>query len=90
MLISKQRRPAHLRGKLLVGVPLQDLLLQRLVVVDLAVDGDTDGAVLVEQRLVARGGVNDGQALVRHERIASLVQAGLRAAKREKKRRMLG
>lgn len=37
---------------------------EELVVVDLAVDGDDDGLVLVVEGLVAGGRVDDGEALV--------------------------
>mmetsp|Transcript_22956 Transcript_22956/g.58660 ORF Transcript_22956/g.58660 Transcript_22956/m.58660 type:complete len:622 (+) Transcript_22956:436-2301(+) len=62
-------------GELLAGRLLQDLLGQLLVVVDLTVDSHNDGLVLVEQGLVARGGVHDSQALMGQEVVASLVQA---------------
>jgi hypothetical protein len=65
----------RLGDKRLAGDLLQDLRLELLVVVDLAVDGHHDGLVLVEQGLVARGGVDDGQALVRQEVVAELVHA---------------
>jgi hypothetical protein len=46
---------------------LQDLLAQLLVVVDLSVHCHDDGLVLVEQGLVTRGWVHDGQALMGQE-----------------------
>jgi hypothetical protein len=45
-----------------------------LVVVDLAVDGDDDGLVLVVEGLVAGGRVDDGQALVGEVAVAHLPQ----------------
>jgi len=47
-----------------------DLHHKLLVVVQLAVHGDHDAAVLVEQGLVPGVGVDDGEALVREEVVA--------------------
>eukprot|EP00967_Tisochrysis_lutea_P069127 scaffold90763_cov20-Tisochrysis_lutea.AAC.1 len=63
-------------SKLLVGVLVPDVLHECLIVVQLAVDSNHDGAVLVEQRLVPRVGVHDGEALMREEVVAGLVQPG--------------
>mmetsp|Transcript_25705 Transcript_25705/g.56003 ORF Transcript_25705/g.56003 Transcript_25705/m.56003 type:complete len:280 (-) Transcript_25705:34-873(-) len=62
-------------GKLLVGLFVQDVLTQRLVVVNLAVDRDADGLVLVEQGLVARCWVHNCQALVCQEVVSGLMHA---------------
>src|SRR5688500_1891863 len=46
------------------------------VVVDLAVVGDPDGVVLVGQRLMAAGEIDDAEAAVAERRVAVDVQAG--------------
>jgi len=58
------------RCKLPIGKLGTDLHHKLLVVVQLAVHGDHDAAVLVEQGLVPGVGVDDGEALVREEVVA--------------------
>lgn len=53
----------------------RELLPELFMVIDLPVHGDSDGLVFVVERLVAGGGVDDGEALVGEVAVVDLVHA---------------
>src|SRR5690348_5797933 len=71
-------------------VPRVELLAEIAIVVDLAVKGDREAAVLVRERLVAAGKVDDAQPAVRDSKIAVEVKSFVvRPAMRHAVRRTL-
>jgi len=69
--VQEAARPTHLTVRLCAeGVRRSELVLELLVVVDLAVDAERHRSVGSQERLLSRGHIDDRETFVRQDRAA--------------------